>query len=35
MISWIGLREFADVIFGMTQKTVLYYIITLGQIIYN
>ena len=35
MMSWIGMHKFADVIFGITQKTALHYIIRLGQIIYN
>ena len=29
------MHKFADVIFGITQKTALHYIIRLGQIIYN
>ena len=35
MMSWFDLNKLADVIFGITQKTVLHYIIKLGQIIYN
>ena len=34
-MSLIGLHKFADAIFGITQKTALYYIIKLVQIIYN
>ena len=35
MMSRIGLHKFADVIFGITQKTALHYIIKLDQIVYN
>ena len=35
MKSSIALHKFADVVFGITQKTALYYIIKLGQIIHN
>ena len=34
MMSRIGLHKFADVIFGITQKTALHYILKLGQTIY-
>ena len=34
-MSWIGLHKFAAVIFEITQTTALYYIIKLGQVLYN
>ena len=35
MVSLIGLHKLADANFRVTQKTTLYYIIKLDQILYN
>ena len=35
MMLLIGLYKLADVFFGITQKTPLYYIIKLGQVIHH
>ena len=35
MMSWIDLHKFGDVIFEITHKTALYYIIKFGHMIYN